>query len=140
MKFSFLIFIALLWQIAVHAQNEQKQIEAVLNAQKDAWNKGDMEGYMRGYWQSDSLVFVGSNGIARGWHKTLERYKKAYPDKRSMGQLSFIFEQIDVLGPTEAFVLGKWALKREDGDLNGFFTLRLQKISGEWKVVLDHSS
>ena len=140
MKCLLLSVLTLLLQITAHAQNDIKQIETLLNAQKDAWNNGNMEGYMDGYWQSDSLIFIGSSGITKGWRNTLERYKKAYPDKKKMGQLSFVFEKIDVLSQTEAFVLGRWALKRENGDLAGFFTLRLRKISGYWKVILDHSS
>jgi len=140
MKSYFLSLIFLVATVTSFAQTDREQIEHLLNAQKDAWNKGDMEGYMNGYWQSDSLVFVGSSGITRGWHKTLERYKKSYPDKKTMGQLHFRFEQIDILSKEEAFVLGRWQLDRESGNLAGFFTLRVRKIGGIWKVVLDHSS
>jgi len=141
MKQCYLLILLLIPVINAYPQaTESQQIENVLNTQKDAWNRGDMEGYMDGYWQSDSLVFVGSNGITKGWQQTLERYKKSYPDKKTMGRLNFVFEQIDIIGGDEAFVLGRWSLKRVKGDLGGFFTLRLRKITGAWKIILDHSS
>lgn len=112
----------------------------VLNLQETAWNKGDLEEYMSGYWHSDSLMFVGSKGIQFGWEKTLANYKKSYPDKKAMGELSFEIISLDVLSEESAFMLGKWFLKRENGNLSGHFTLLWKKISGEWKVVIDHSS
>lgn len=125
------------------AQNfseEKNEIMKVLNLQETAWNKGDLEEYMSGYWHSDSLMFVGSKGIQFGWEKTLANYKKSYPDKKAMGELSFEIISLDVLSEESAFMLGKWFLKREIGNLSGHFTLLWKKISGEWKVVIDHSS
>lgn len=125
------------------AQNfseEKNEIMKVLNLQETAWNKGDLEEYMSGYWHSDSLMFVGSKGIQFGWEKPLANYKKSYPDKKAMGELSFEIISLDVLSEESAFMLGKWFLKREIGNLSGHFTLLWKKISGEWKVVIDHSS
>lgn len=119
---------------------EKNEIMKVLNLQETAWNKGDLEEYMSGYWHSDSLMFVGSKGIQFGWEKTLANYKKSYPDKKAMGELSFEIISLDVLSEESAFMLGKWFLKRENGNLSGHFTLLWKKISGEWKVVIDHSS
>jgi ketosteroid isomerase-like protein len=119
---------------------DEDAIRQLLLAQRDAWNNGDMEGYMLGYWQSDSLTFVGKLGITRGWRPTLDNYKKSYPNKDAMGQLDFHFEKIELLGEQEAFVLCKWRLERSDGQLSGYFTLRLHKFEIGWRVVLDHSS
>lgn len=112
----------------------------VLETQRQAWNRGDLEAYMQGYWHSDSLLFVGKSGPKYGWQTTLDNYKKGYPDKAAMGQLAFDILKVQLLNKSNAFVLGAWHLKREKDALGGYFTLLLRKIKGEWKVVSDHSS
>ncbi len=119
---------------------EKKAVVAVLENQRLAWNKGNIEEYMQGYWKSDSLVFVGKNGPQYGWNKTLQNYQKSYPNKEAMGELQFNFINIEILDNNNAFVLGQWILKRANDEPKGYFTLRLRKIHGEWKVVYDHSS
>lgn len=123
------------------AQSSEKEaVIAVLESQRSAWNKGNIEEYMEGYWKSDSLVFVGKSGPQYGWNKTLQNYKKSYPNKNAMGELQFNFINIEIIENKQAFVLGQWKLKREKDEPQGYFTLRLKKIKGEWKVVYDHSS
>lgn len=126
----------------VMAQTAQDRtaILKVLEDQRQGWNKGDMDAYMQGYWKSDSLLFVGKNGPTYGWQKTLDNYKKGYPDKSAMGFLTFGIKKIEFLSKDRAFVLGSWNLKREKDEPKGYFTLLLRKISGQWKVVVDHSS
>lgn len=119
---------------------DKEKIVSVLMAQKDAWNRGDMEAYMEGYWKSDSLKFIGKNGVQYGWKNTLENYKKSYPDKNAMGKLEFTVVQIEILSPQSAFMIGKWKLTREKDTPQGHFTLLWKKINNKWKVVADHSS
>lgn len=119
---------------------EVKQILGLLEEQRQAWNKGDIEGYMQGYVQSDSLVFVGKSGPKYGWKTTLDNYKKSYPDKAAMGFLTFDIKKVKLIGSDHAFVLGGWHLKREKDNPQGYFTLLIEKIGGKWKVVADHSS
>lgn len=119
---------------------EQKAVVAVLESQRLAWNNGNIEEYMQGYWKSDSLVFVGKNGPQYGWNKTLQNYQKSYPNKEAMGELQFNFINIEIIGNDQAFVLGQWKLTRANDEPKGYFTLRLRIIHGEWKVVYDHSS
>ena len=117
----------------------EKAIRKVMQMQQDAWNRGDMEAYMQGYWQSEELQFVGKNGIKKGWQTTLDNYKKSYPDKSAMGKLTF--DILDVqMAEDSAFVLGKWALKREKDNPSGFYTLYWKLNDGQWKIVIDHSS
>jgi ketosteroid isomerase-like protein len=121
------------------AQDKQA-IMNVLETQRIAWNKGDIDSYMQGYWKSDSLMFIGHAAPTYGWQQTLDGYKKGYPDKAAMGQLTFDIMKVNILDPTNAFVLGAWHLKREKDAPGGYFTLWLKKIKGEWKIVCDHTS
>ena len=95
---------------------------------------------MSGYWQSDSLLFVGSTGANYGFANTLKNYQKGYPDSAAMGKLNFDVLQVKPLSNVFYFVLGKWYLTRSIGNLNGFYTLLFKKINGQWKIVVDHSS
>jgi ketosteroid isomerase-like protein len=119
---------------------DQEAIKKVLDDQRLAWNRGDIDGFMQGYWKSDSLMFIGKTAPVYGWQSTLERYKKAYPDKSAMGQLTFDILQVKVLDSSNAFVLGGWHLKRDKDAPGGYFTLWFRKINGEWKIVCDHTS
>jgi ketosteroid isomerase-like protein len=122
------------------AANEDKEtILSIMASQEKAWNKGDLEEFMQGYWQSEKLAFVGKSGIKHGWQTTLNNYKNTYPDRSAMGQLTFTILEVELTGDT-AFVLGKWHLRREKDEPNGHFTLYWKKIKGHWKIVIDHSS
>lgn len=114
-------------------------ITAVLTEQAEAWNRGDIEGYMQGYWNSDDLVFVSSN-VTRGWKPTLERYKKSYNTREKMGTLSFSDLEITVLSKDAAVVLGTWALQRTNDRPGGKFTLIVRKFREGWRIVHDHTS
>lgn len=119
---------------------DKEAILHVLETQQQAWNNGDIGAFMQGYWKSDSLLFVGKTAPVHGWKLTIARYKKTYPDKAAMGQLTFDIMQVTVLDPSNAFVLGGWRLKREKDEPGGYFTLWFRKINGEWKIVCDHTS
>ena len=119
---------------------QQQAILKVLETQRLSWNNGDIEEFMGTYWKSDSLVFVGQSGPKYGWQTTLDNYRKSYPDKAAMGILSFDIKDVRFITPNDAFVLGAWHLKREKDQPQGYFTLLLKKINGEWKIVSDHSS
>jgi len=133
-----MLLFSLLLSTAV-AQDRQAILK-VLEDQRQAWNRGDLDAYMQGYWHSDSLVFVGKTAPVYGWQPTLDRYKKGYPDKAAMGQLTFDVIQVKVLDASNAFMLGGWHLKRVNDAPGGYFTLWFRKINGEWKIVCDHTS
>ncbi len=119
--------------------SQEKEIKHVLYAQQDAWNNGNLESFMQGYWKSNELVFIGSKGPTFGWQQTLDNYKKSYPDKTSMGILSFSDITVKPLGKNYAFVIGKWKLKREKDEPNGNYTLVFRKFKEGWKIISDHS-
>ena len=140
MKKLFLL-IAIFFVIKSQAQKQdESEVRKLLLQQTEAWNRGDINGFMQTYWQNDSLMFIGKDGVTWGWKNTLERYKKGYPDKETMGQLSFEVVQVKKLSKEYFFIVGKWMLKRNAGDLSGHYTLLMKRIKGEWKIITDHSS
>jgi Domain of unknown function (DUF4440) len=122
------------------AQHAKKTRHAIMALQEIAWNRGNLEQFMEGYWRSDSLRFIGSRGLTYGWQQTLDNYRKGYPDRDAMGILNFTILSIEPLSRKSAFVVGKWHLKRTKGDLSGHFTLLWRKVDGKWVIVADHSS
>jgi ketosteroid isomerase-like protein len=137
-----ILFIIINLSFSAYCQKNKNEIfiKEVLLEQEKAWNNGDITKYMNGYWNNDSLKFIGKSGIQYGWQQTLENYKKSYPDKSTMGILKFDIVKIESLSKNSAFVIGKWALTRDKGDVSGFFTLLFRIIDGKWLIVCDHSS
>lgn len=119
----------------------RRAISQLLSTQTAAWNRGDVQGFMQGYWQHDSLVFIGKSGLTYGWQPTLDNYRRSYPDAAAMGQLRFEGLRITPDGPDAAHVVGRWHLTRPAaGDLQGHYLLVLRRIEGRWVIVADHSS
>jgi beta-aspartyl-peptidase (threonine type) len=115
-------------------------IRAVLDAQSDAWNRGDIEGYMDGYDRSPATEFVGGDTITRGWQPVLDRYRKKYDSRDKMGVLTYSEVEITVLGNDAALVLGRWRLKRASDEPHGTFSLLFKRKKAGWRIVHDHSS
>jgi ketosteroid isomerase-like protein len=137
----FLISAFLFACTTINAQSKDEQaIRKVLEVQNNAWNRGDIEEFMEGYWKNDSLMFIGNSGITYGWTNTLNNYKKGYPDTATMGKLTFTLLHLTKLSKDYYRVIGKWLLKRSVGDVGGYFTLILRKVNGKWVIVSDHSS
>lgn len=119
---------------------DRAAIEAVLNGQQTAWNQGDVDAFLKGYWDSPELTFSGSSGVSRGWDGVLARYKKNYPDRAAMGRLDFSQLEFRFLGADAALVLGRWHLTRDKGDVGGVFSLVWQRFPEGWKIIHDHTS
>ncbi len=119
---------------------EKDAIKLVMKAQEDAWNRGDIAAFMNGYLNENDLVFIGSRGLTYGWERTLENYKKGYPDKAAMGKLSFEILELKPLSNEYFYMIGKYELIREKDKPSGYFTLLWQKVNGEWKIIADHTS
>jgi ketosteroid isomerase-like protein len=123
------------------AQNkDEKEILETLDNQTKAWNRGEIETFMVGYWPNDSLMYIGKSGVTYGYQPTLNSYKKTYSDTAKMGKLSFDILQVKRLSAEYYYVVGKWFLKRSAGDANGYYTLLFRKINGRWVIISDHSS
>ncbi|MBS1626777.1 MAG: nuclear transport factor 2 family protein [Bacteroidetes bacterium] len=141
MKKTTILFLTLFIFTCTHAQHtDEQQIATVLNNQKDEWNKGNIEKFMIGYWENDSLVFMSKNGPIYGYKSALNNYKKNYSDTLAMGKLHFEIISIKKLSNNYAFVIGKYFLTRSIGNANGAFTLLFRKINGKWEIIVDHTS
>lgn len=140
MKTITVILFFILLSSKILCQESDLEINQVLDLQMQCWNKGNIDCFMEGYWRSDSLMFIGKNGITYGWQNTLENYKVRYPDKDAMGELSFEILNQETLSDIVVMVVGKWLLKRKSGDIGGYFTLVFKKIDGKWLIVKDHTS
>lgn len=125
---------------APDTDQDRAAITKILTTQQTAWNRGDVEAFLEGYWHSPDLTFSGSSGIARGWDAVLTRYKKSYPDRAAMGRLEFSDLEFRFLGPDAALVLGHWHLTREKGDIGGVFSLVWRRFPEGWRIVHDHTS
>lgn len=119
---------------------DRSALTAVLSAQQDAWNRGDVDAFLQGYWRSPELTFSGTGGIARGWEGVLARYKEHYPNREAMGQLEFSGLEIRFLGQDAALVLGHWRLARQKGDVGGVFSLVFERFPEGWRIIHDHTS
>lgn len=140
-----ILTLLILWLLAnnVRAQTaaDRRAILGTLERQTADWNAGRVEDFMNGYWQSDSLTFVGKIGVTKGYAGTLASYKKRYPDRASMGTLKFDILKLEFLGPGVAYVIGRWHLTRPQvGDAGGHYTLVWKKINNRWVIISDHSS
>jgi len=115
------------------------QVKAVLQAQGDAWNRGDLVGFMAHYWKSDQLTFSSGGQTTRGWQNTLDRYQRRYATAEKMGRLSFSELQVFAISPDACYVLGHWQLDRGE-PTGGNFSLVMQRLAGRWLIVHDHTS
>ena len=120
----------------------EADIKHLLAAQVEAWNKGDLEGFMAGYWHSPDLTFFSGTTVTKGWEPTLERYRQRYKGEgKEMGKLEFLELNVDPLDNKTAVVTGKWLLTMSDGKKpGGLFTLILKRMPEGWRIVHDHTS
>jgi uncharacterized protein (TIGR02246 family) len=116
------------------------QIRAVIRMQQDAWNRGDIDGFMRGYARERSTVFVSEDSVTRGWETVHNRYRKKYFNQSEMGKLTFSDLEIASLSPDSAVVLGRWSLNRPKDHPHGRFTLIFRRFPKGWRIVHDHTT
>jgi ketosteroid isomerase-like protein len=125
---------------ADQSSNSISQIQSVLTAQQDAWNRGEIDAFMNGYARSPSTVFISEDEVRRGWETVRDRYRAKYSDRAKMGTLSFSDIEVTMLSPDAAVVLGRWQLKRGNDEPHGRFTLIFKRLPEGWRIVHDHTS
>ena len=143
---NYILIITLLTNGLTWAQNsiinDLDIVRNKMSEQENSWNIGDIPGFMKHYWTSDSLSFVGKSGLNRGWKKTLDNYLSSYDSKDKMGTLYFNNLSINKIDINTIHVIGSWTLKRNDdlGNLSGYYSLIWQKKNNQWVIIADHSS
>ena len=117
-------------------------VRALLARQQAAWNRGDLEAFMAGYAQTDTLRFASGGTVRTGWQTTLDRYRRSYPDTAAMGTLSFGSLDLTILSPRSVLVFGRWQLQRAKDTPSGLFTLLVHRPTPDaaWRIVHDHTS
>jgi beta-aspartyl-peptidase (threonine type) len=133
--------LTLLVIVAAARADDAADIKQVLDEQVAAWNKGDLVGFMKGYWNSKDLTFVSGKDVTRGWQETLDRYKKRYQaEGKEMGKLVFSDVEVRELAPGVALVTGKWELTLSKETVGGRYSLVFKKLPDGWRIVHDHTS
>ena len=129
-------------QVKPHSRDAKTiaAVRAVLDAQVAAWNRGDIEGFMDGYWRSPETVFVSGDTVTHGWQTVLDRYKKGYDTRDKMGTLTFSDLEIKVIGKDTAVAMGRWQLTRAQDTPHGRFTLIFRRTQQGWRIIHDHTS
>jgi ketosteroid isomerase-like protein len=128
-------------RVGARAEEDPRRVAAaILAAQQAAWNRGDIVGFMKGYWDSPELTFSGSNGITHGYEPVLAHYQQKYPDQKAMGHLEFSLLEMRALGKDAVLVLGRFHLERQSDEVGGNFTLVFEHLPEGWKIIHDHTS
>ena len=119
----------------------ESEVRQVLDAQAEAWNRGDLDAFMAGYWASPDLTFFSGPDRTSGWQATLDRYRKRYQaEGKEMGRLTFADVKVDALGSEYALVRGRWRLELSKDKPGGLFTLVFQRLPEGWRIIHDHTS
>ena len=139
MKLPILLALLLLSLHGLSQSRDEQEIRKLMSDQTLAWNRGSLDDFMKGYWNNDSLMFIGKTGISYGYNTALNNYKKSYSNKDLMGQLFFTLLSLKKISADSYFIVGKWFLKRKTGDIGGIYSLLFRKIGGKWVIVADHT-
>jgi hypothetical protein len=118
-----------------------KAMENMLMGSRDAWNKGDIHGFMSFYQNDSNTQFISKRGRTKGWQNTLNMYLKSYPDRKTMGKLIFELDTIQILSAKDGLgqVTGKWTLIRATDTPHGFYSLITRKTPSGPKIIIDHT-
>ena len=126
-------------EITTINDNAEAEIKAALQQQAKDWNAGSIDDFMKGYWKSSELTFIGSRGLTKGWKTTLSNYKKSYPDSEAMGELIFEVLQLTSITNESYYMVGRYTLLRKEDEPSGIFMLVWKKIDGAWKIIADQT-
>lgn len=122
-------------------EGDKHELARLLFDQQQAWNSGNLEGFMQGYYNDSSMQFITKRGVRKGWKQTLDAYRRGYKNKDSMGLLEFKLTDIEFLDEASAIghINGTWRLLRKADTPAGHFSLITKRISGKHKIIIDHT-
>ena len=138
-----LLVLIIVFSFNINAQKTNpviQEVTSLLMLQKEAWNVADIDTYMSYYWNSDSLRCMGKNGVIKGWQQTLDKYKRAYPNKETMGYLTFDDLDYEIIDKDNIIIMGSWNIMRIKDSVGGYFSLLWRKIDDKWVIIIDHTS
>jgi hypothetical protein len=141
MSRNFIGLIVFLFSFSALSQSKEvKEVLDCMQQQESAWNNFSIEGFMNYYWNSDSLMFIGSKGITFGWKQTLENYKKNYKTPELMGVLTFTNLSAEKISDDAVYIIGRWQIQRKELAIGGNYSLLWRKLNGKWVITRDHTS
>jgi peptidoglycan/xylan/chitin deacetylase (PgdA/CDA1 family) len=144
-----------LWDRIAHGRREEevrREVAAALDRQVQAWNRGDLEGFVSLY--AEDAAFVSPSGLTRGRQAVLDRYRKRYPDQAAMGTLSLVPVETRLAWGIEGSMHGdalagdvhgvsivaRWTLAYPDKPpASGLTLLVLHRRGDGWAIVQDAS-
>lgn len=118
-------------------------VRGVLSAQQEAWNRGDVEQFLRaGYWDSPQLTFFSGGDVVHGFDTMLQRFLARYKSAgKETGTLTFADVDVLPLGGEHALARGHWLVDfKTQPDPGGLFTLILERRPEGWRILHDHTS
>lgn len=118
----------------------QQAILAIMDGHEKAWNRGDIQELLDGYWRDDRLRYAFNDEVHHSYANIEASFLKRYPGPATMGKLAFTDVEISVLSDCDALVFGRWTLERDDTQTTGLLTVHFRKIDGAWLTVSDHTS
>lgn len=136
----YLLILVLSTNVALAQNKDELAIRAILKAQEASWNRADLRAFMKGYWESDSMLFLGKNGPTYGYTATLNNYLKSYPDTAHTGKFTSTIVSVKKLSKRYYMVVGQWHLQRSAGNVGGYYSLLFRRLNGQWLIVMDHTS
>jgi ketosteroid isomerase-like protein len=127
---------------AANVDADRAAILSVLSAQAEAWNRGDLDRFLEGYWKSERTVFAGGSDVHRGFEAMAARYRKTYGSREKMGKLAFSALSFESIEADRAVITGAWELEitGQETRPGGVFTLIFRRVPEGWRIVHDHTS
>lgn len=124
------------------ATRQQLDVVKIVLAQRDAWNKGDLDGYLSHYKNAQDTQAVLAT-LVRGVDNIRAAYRANFPNKESMGTIEDSEVEVRALGDNFALATGKYHLTRSrkgGGDVEGTFTELFEKSAAGWQIIFSQST
>ena len=122
---------------------QKKAIFQVMEMQANAWNRGDVDGFMVGYLNSPDTSYTSGGAQVWGYEAIKQRYVRTYGagDRKLMGKLEFSNLKVVEATKDSAVCVGEWHLTRAKAPkAEGVFSLVFVRTPSGWKIIHDHTT